>query len=294
MRIVSVLPGGAPIPATPPAGTFPATVMGISSGGQPILAAGEALFTLNAAAPPIGTTLLLAPFAAAQGNSGPAATGRPPFPDYPSLPALIEAAEQAGPAVQAAITAALPRTGPMLAASMMMFVSAATRGDIKGLIGDEPRAAIDRSGKGGALKGLAKEMAESAREAETGNAEWRGITIPLLGQGAIEPIRLWMHRVQDGEAKAKSKGGENGSRFLIDITLTRLGPIQLDGFAKPDRLDLVVRTAKPLAPDLRGSIERFYAGTIAARGLGGMMSFQVAPPIAPSAPPPSRRAGMYV
>ena len=42
--------------------------------------------------------------------------------------------------------------------------------------------------------------------------------------------------------------GARANRFLIDLTLSRIGELQLDGLIRPRRFDLILRTHMPLPP----------------------------------------------
>ena len=64
----------------------------------------------------------------------------------------------------------------------------------------------------------------------------------------------------DDEALRKRKGG-GGTRFLLDLDLSRLGPLQLDGmFKKESRsFDMMVRTTAPLPETMRTDLAGLFA-----------------------------------
>jgi hypothetical protein len=75
--------------------------------------------------------------------------------------------------------------------------------------------------------------------------------------------------------------GKNGeghdaqaNRFLIDLTLSRIGDLQLDGLVRPRRFDLILRTHMPLPPDMRHEIGQLFHNSVETLGMVGTVSFQ--------------------
>ena len=111
----------------------------------------------------------------------------------------------------------------------------------------------------------------------------------------IEPIRLYLHQVSDEEAERNRNNEGGGQRFVVDLDLTQLGSIQIDGLAKQDRLDLVVRTPKPLPDHVREGLRSAFLGGATARGVIGGLNFQVAPRFVPDTGHSAvRRGGLMV
>jgi hypothetical protein len=276
------------------ASTFVATVVGSDAAGQPILATGPLLITLASGAPPPGTkvTLAVAPetVAMASTNAFPASA------EVASAAALMNASQ--GTSAAQAVTSLIPQAGPALAAQMAFYAGAMQQGDIKVWLGDAARAALDRTQKGrAALSDLGDDMENTAEvNASAGPGNWQAMTIPFANGAVVDPIRLYMLQT-DPDAEGETAGSPpDAARFLVDVQLTRLGRFQIDGFARPDRLDLIVRTPTALDPAIKAGVEQVYINTASARGLGGLIAFQVAPPIVPPTPmpPPRPSAGILV
>lgn len=274
-------------PATPSlAGTITATVIATSSRGQPILSTGQEVLTLRGASVPPGSTVELAVAGlrpSATLPDGPVASSSP----LPALPELVAAAQAAGGPAHAALAAVVPQPGPSLAGQLLFFLSALQLGgDLRSWIGEPARAALDRAGRGGPLARLGRELKESAdssaRTAASG--EWRAFTMPLSDNGAVQPVRLYVHRRENegGDESADEAGKGRSTRFLVDLDLSRLGRVQLDGLAQPPRFDLIMRTDSPLPEPIRSELQGLFASVTTARGLTGAIGFQVAPPITPA------------
>ncbi len=103
-------------------------------------------------------------------------------------------------------------------------------------------------------------------DSESALGEWRQAWIALPADAAPSPLHLqWRER---GEA-ARSSG--LGRRFVINVRLTRLGALELDGLMSDggDRFDLIVRSAAALPPPVRVGVRQMFEtalGILAARG----------------------------
>lgn len=106
----------------------------------------------------------------------------------------------------------------------------------------------------------------SGQDSESALGEWRQAWIALPADATSSPLYLqWRER---GEA-ARSNG--LGRRFVINVRLTRLGALELDGLMSDggDRFDLIVRSEAMLPPPVRAGVRQMFEtalGILAARG----------------------------
>ena len=70
-------------------------------------------------------------------------------------------------------------------------------------------------------------------------------------------------RDEDGEEGEEGEV-EGATRFVVELELSRLGPLQLDGLVRQSRFDLIVRTTSPLAAEMRRDILGIFDDSIAA------------------------------
>lgn len=282
---------GAPTAAstsiTPSAGQFTATVVGTAANGQPVLLAGQNLLTLRAGPLQTGSQVVLQ-VAGTPVSASPISGLLDPVlsASLPSLPELMVAAQSTGGAAQAAMAAVMPQPGPALAGQMAFYLSALQTGDIKAWIGETARTALDRAGRAGALEKVDGELkrTSAAVDRDVPTTGWRNQPIPFSPNGAaITPVQLYVHQTRpDDSGNAKGQSGKAPTRFLLDLNLSALGPVQLDGLAQPPRFDLILRTPQPLPEALRNNLRALFTNVTSARGLNGGLSFQVAPPIVPT------------
>jgi len=121
------------------------------------------------------------------------------------------------------------------------------------------------------------------------------MTMPLLNGDVVEPIRLFMRRPEPDDGEGGAGGGDRGLRFVVDVSLSALGRLQIDGLMRRSmkRLDVLVRTAQPLPGDMRQTIARIFADCCSASGVSGEAGFQVTPRfVEPAAEPTPHPTGL--
>lgn len=293
-------PGLQPLPTG--GATITATVVGSTAAGQPLLQTSFGLVSIpGAQGLPAGTgvTLGLSPSALGNaeataraalglppgGTAGTATAGGQPASLGRAWPALNEAfvqLSQTNPALaQTLLQTAIPQPGPQLAGALLFFMAALRGGDVRGWMGDQAaRALSGRDGRSPLLARLGEDMGQMTRTAtDAAGNEWRGFYIPLFDGRDLQQIRLFMRDpAEEGEG---GKEGASGHRFLIDLDLSRLGALQLDGLARKERLDLIVRTHRALPRDIKADIVRLFTETAERVGLKGQVSFQATPHFPP-------------
>jgi len=191
---------------------------------------------------------------------------------------------------------ALPRPGAKLTSQMLFFLSALKGGDIKSWLGDTVNRVIerDRPGLTGRLSGDFQIMSKLADSSQSG--DWRLALVPLWGSDELEQLRMYYrnHSGQEGEDESTEE-----TRFILDIDLSNIGHLQMDGLMKPEdkRLDLIVRTDAPLPEGWRTDIGEIFITAQDITGLKGSLAFQAAPGNFVEFPPietPSPHPGLLI
>jgi hypothetical protein len=105
--------------------------------------------------------------------------------------------------------------------------------------------------------------------------DWQSLLLPLPLPDRVERIRLVVRRPPEDEEQAKARE-EEGTRFLLDLTLSKLGAMQLDGLVrrKTKRFDLILRSHGTLPTNAQGDISILFAKTLEGFGLTGRATFQ--------------------
>lgn len=234
------------------------------------------VFDVTAATQPrVGMPLPLPVPAAAPPLAGPAGmhTG------WPTLSESIAVLQRSDPGAAQQLAQAIPDGGPRSAAAVISFVQAMRSGDARQWPGDTNLRALERAGPRGAqlAAALSGEVAELASRTRESGAEWRAMPVPWNAQGQIDRIALITRR--EGEGESEGRGGKKGggTRFLIDLNLSRLGAMQFDGMFRTETrsFDMVLRTKDALPEEMRRDLLGIFGAANGAMGLKGGLTFQV-------------------
>ena len=76
-----------------------------------------------------------------------------------------------------------------------------------------------------------------------------------------------------------NQGEEQGTpqkttRFILNLHLSRMGDMQLDGFLHKKRFDLILRSEEKLPPAIRQELLQKFAAGLDQTGMQGGMTFQ--------------------
>lgn len=275
-------------PALPAVGqTMTGLVIGHSAGGQPLVQTPPGLLALATdTALPRGATVVLEieepPLPPVPGRAEPA----PPLPApalfrtraWPALDQALQALQELRPAVaHDLVSSALPQANAKMTADVLFFLSALRGGDLGDWL--TPGAARllkrERPELLGRLGEEFRGIAALAREPVAG--DWRIALIPFFNGSEIDQLRLYL-RPYGGDGE-ENEVAPKGLRFILDVELSRLGRLQLDGLVRDDRkrLDLIVRSERPLAPAMRNDIRGIFEEANATTGVAGGLTFQSAP-----------------
>ncbi len=157
--------------------------------------------------------------------------------------------------------------------------------DFKRLLGEDRQAAATAKAGPGPLLRAGAEFAELAKAAtDTAPAQgWRPIPLPFFDGREIQPVVIFVQHHEpetaaeevEDETTPRRKAVRNGTRFMVSLALSELGAVQIDGFAKPERIDTVLRSGRAIAADLRDELATRYTELMETAGLAGTLSFQI-------------------
>ena len=188
---------------------------------------------------------------------------------WPALEEALSVLAKLAPELAARLQATLsPASAPQLAGSLLFLL-----GGLYG--GDWPGSAVGAALAAGDHAKLAQRLAEDAAElrrlsADPATGDWRVLTLPLLAGSMVLPLRLFMRRPKS------SLQADETTRFAIEVELSQLGPLQLDGLLRGTYLILVVRSHRGLPAGLRADATAAYRKALRDWGLGGDLSFATA------------------
>lgn len=286
VRIASIAPPGGPPPQIPAQNSsapgFPileGTVTGHANPSTALVRTAAGLFTVPAGSTPLpeGSRLLLE---VAGPPSAPLPLGsdlslRAP-PTYQVLQEVIALVQQSDPALARQITQALlPNSGPQMGPALLFMLQAVAFGNTPRWLGNSVVRNLEQLRRG-SMERLDRELASLRGRAVDGNGgEWRTFQLPVLSEGAIEPLRLYI-KDQKQNTPDEDDNAPRGQRFVVEVNFTRLGPYQFDTMIRQKHLDLMIRTHTPVPEDMRRTVHDIFASTVQALGMTGNVGYHVA------------------
>lgn len=222
----------------------------------------------------------------AQPTETPPPAALPPLLSYqaawPLVDEMIEAVAAADPAAAKALAPRISAPGARLSSGLLFFLSALRMQSPRAWIGVQTTRALEAKGKGNLLARLKEEFTRLGRfSADTPGADWRPFLIPLQTEQGTQAIALLTrpHHEEGDNASPDDDGGDDedlteNQRFLLEVKLSALGPVQLDGLMRPERLDMVVRAGDLLTAAMRDDLRNIFESATGAAGLKGALSFE--------------------
>lgn len=188
-------------------------------------------------------------------------------------------------------TSVIPTTGPQLATGMTFFLNALFHGSLQEWLGRDAIRMLQESDKLDLLKRLGDDFSQMSRMAnEPTSGEWRMVMLPLLDDRTLQQIRIYFREHGEEEDSATDNPG---TRFVVETSLSQLGAIQLDGFVRPARFDLMVRTHEELPETMRSDIASLFDAANRKFSSQGTIDFQIQNPFGIQAESSDAAAGVY-
>ena len=283
LHVVSVLPASAEStgrqaqPPTLAPNQIVATVSGTGTDGQLILKAGDAtLFVKAQISAPAGTSVIVSVNEVK--NSSLVTLPPSEEPAFPSLPHVLAALEQVSPRVlQNVMLNFLPRPTDALPGALLFLLSAFKQGNVRDWLGDNTVDILANAGKSDVVRRLSRELSDAGQPAQDAVVgEWRTYPIPLYAGQQFQSLTLYVHSDRDARKDKSQNTARDGKiRFVIDMRMSKLGAMQIDGFVQKKKLDMILRSENVLPEGLHMELRRGYIKALDAVGYMGTLNFQV-------------------
>jgi hypothetical protein len=234
--------------------------------------------------PPAGSTIILeqvgqpkVPLPSALGAATPAEAAANLSDNWPALRQAVAVLENS-PAPSAMLEMlALPRSGPQLALGLVAFAAALEDKNALAGLGAAAIRQLSVLGQGDLVSQLRADFEHLSALADgKGTADWRSFFIPAIAERTLSQIRLFLWRPEPRRRGPKGSVSPiaTGQRFVVELELSRLGALQIDGFLKERSLNLILRSHRALAQPLREALANIFGDAAAAAGLTGALGFQ--------------------
>ncbi len=293
---------GAGVPSVPPQSgqgmgnlakaplRFTAVIAGTTGQGQVLLQ--SPLGSLTSDLPiklPLGSSLKLELVSfdrsPATANTAPTIPARP----WPALESLVNLALQHQAAAE--LAKSLPTVGRDLGSGLMFFLAALKAGSFGALLAPQ-EAWLQRLGRGDLLERTGGELLRAARGGEV-SPEWRLFLVPIIHNGAVQDLRFFIRREPEDGASGDEEAPGKATRFMVEVTLSRYGQLQLDGLVQPKRFDLILRSQEALPDTTRRRIMEIFQNVASEHDHRGRLTFQVGldQVVMPASPQPRSNDG---
>jgi len=174
-----------------------------------------------------------------------------------------------------------PSTPARLPAAALLMIAVIRSGDLSGWLGDKTIESLKTAGKSDLLSRLTRDIGSTGRLSTDQTApDWKTIPLPFHAEGDLQHIMLHYKQEHGGDNDDDETEDKNKmTRFIFDLSLNRMGPVQIDGYhrmIKQDKakLDLIVRTQKPLSAPMQQRMRQTYTNALEVVGAAGELSFQ--------------------
>jgi hypothetical protein len=254
-----------------------ATVAGRGTNGQLLLNVGNtALFVRQSSDLPAGSRLLL--------------TIMPPKADEDftfslmpergatALQHVMAALTQIDPQMaQQLMQGRIPQPNASLPSTLLFLFTFLQQGNVPGWLGAGTASMLERAGKIELISKLVEDLQQAGGLARDGTVgEWRTWPIPIHDGQQFQILHMYVHQDNQRQQQPRENGRQAApqTRFLINLNMTRLGPMQMDGLVQKKQLDMIIRSERPLPPALPDELRGLYIKTLEAVGLTGNINFQ--------------------
>jgi hypothetical protein len=258
-------------------------IIGYTPSGNAVLSSPlGAVILQGALSVPVGTELSVAVEPALP-------TGPAPFSSQPSLPQMLLSVARSWPSLAEAIgllrqnatgadplaaLARLPQAGPKLAAGLLAAINAIQASDAEALLGALAAARSGNAARDEIARKVRQEFAQVASLAqERPGIDWRCCFIPILDDGTVRQINLFYRRDRRKERK-DAQDEKSGTRFIVEVDMSRMGPFQFDGLVREKQFDLMVRSRLALPSRFREDIAMLFHEALALGDYRGGLVFQ--------------------
>lgn len=273
LRILNVADETAAVPFPDKATT--AIVRGATPSGQPIITIDDQVAVVNTQKSwPVGTKLHVTLGAGAELVTEKEV--RPTAISFEGLRQAIEFLAQQNPVLINEVKRfRLPQAQVgQLGGGILFFLAALQKNSLNAWLGNDVNEALETNDKRNILTALKQEFETSSQPAlDNQGSSWRGTVIPYLEGDKLGQFRFYVH--DDPRQKQHTANPRDmARRFLIDVSLSRLGPVQIDGLVHQKKLDLIVRTGNHLPDELRNDLRVRFGQAMEAIRYTGSLIFQ--------------------
>jgi len=267
---------------------FTAPVLSIEPTGEPLVQTPAGIVRLQGTQLPPNSkiTLEVLPSQTPIATSGPLPAALPELArQWTSLSqiATLLAARPDAPAPWLSLvhSPTAPTLSQQISSGLMVFVAALRGGNFHNWLGEDNVRFLQQTGHEPLVRKAEAEFMTLVRaftepSAQTGS--WQSLFFPVAVDGQLQQVRMFLKRDRKNSKKPEGKP-EDDTRFIVEMNLSQMGEMQLDGFVrraaeKMVEFDLFIRSLSPLETAIQQDIQRIYGDIGQITGYRGKLLFQ--------------------
>lgn len=274
-----LVPGASPTSLAPNTRQIVATISNVTPAGATILTANNlTLYIKQPVNVSVGSTLLLT----LETDKASPSTLLPSREtnNFTVLSEILSALSQIDTQLASQVMATrIPVANNTLASTLLYMMGAYNKPNgLKQWLGDEAVNTLNNSGKSFLIDKLEKALANAVQEVrDTTVGEWKSYSFPIQTNNMFQSFNLYVH--QDPQhpfhKPIHNQSGSGYMRFLIDMNMSKLGAVQVDGFIQPKKLDMIVRSEEMLPLGLHQDLRDTYIKMLGGINYIGSLNFQI-------------------
>lgn len=156
--------------------------------------------------------------------------------------------------------------------ALLLFAAAMKSGDLQAWLGDKKSDMLQKLGKAQLASRLSGETSSLAGQTDAPASEWKSLPIPMLWQNEISKVMF--HVRKEPSEDGRDPKDSDQTRFVMDLSLSKMGDVQLDGMVRGKQVDLIVRTQMPVSFPMQDAMRTAYAKALDGTDIYGEIGFQ--------------------
>jgi predicted RecA/RadA family phage recombinase len=195
--------------------------------------------------------------------------------EWSALSELATALQSMQGAAVAHMQRAIPHVGSHMGAGLMLFMTMLRKGDVADWLGKDVLNQLEQMGKTDLLPRLSADIgAMRSLFADQPPGNWQAMFFPVMVDKQLQHAQMFVKPDEQGN---KQQGG-GGTRFVVELELSNLGPMQIDGFVRKreagTRFDLVMRSLSDLPDAMKTDIYAIFDNAQQVAGFKGSLQFR--------------------
>ena len=164
----------------------------------------------------------------------------------------------------------VPGANSQMTAGVLLFMAALRGGDIRNWIGSEAVRVLEQLGRRDLLARLAGDFQQMSRVTDMPVVgDWRTLVFPFFDGHDLQQIWAFYRELK----REQEENERNALRFVVELELSALGDLQLDGLVNERRFDLIVRSRADLTDIVTQDIVKIFEDSLGATGMTGTLTF---------------------